>query len=156
MPAARRPNPRRRQARNGSLRVSMVSWKDRVSLFAQRFWQPAIACMTCMPGGLEKALSPGHWTLALQTGLVTALLAVLLSFTPVARLYRHRFGNALLIGMLTAFGDAYSHADHYGLGAFEPVVTGLVSAALALAASYLLEDRARRLRALSLLRRLRP
>ena len=72
---------------------------------------------------------------------------MLLSFTPAARLYGNRYGNALVVGTLTAIGDAYSHPGHYGFAHAEALLTGLVSAAIALVASFLLEDRARRLRA---------
>lgn len=122
-------------------------WMQRVRLFVQRLWQPTSACMTCMPGSLGNVWSLIHWTTALQTGLATGILAVLLSFTPAARLYKSRYGNALVVGCLTALGDAYSHANHYGIPYTEAVLTGTVSGLLTLAGSYLFEDRARRLRA---------
>jgi hypothetical protein len=122
-------------------------WKHRLKLFIQRFWQPTSACMTCMPGSWGNIMSAAHWTLALHTGLATGILAVFLTFTPAARLYKNRYGNALLLGLLTMLGDAYSHVNHYGLLFAEPVVTGLISGLITLAASYLFEDRARRVRA---------
>lgn len=92
-------------------------------------------------------MSAAHWAIAFQTGLFTGLLAVLLTFTPAAKLYTHRYGNALIVGILTTVGDAYSHASHYRIPYVEHIVTGAISGLLTLAASYLLEDRARRLRA---------
>ena len=124
-----------------------MGWKRRAGLVVQRFWQPTSACMTCMPGGLGNVFSAVHWTTALQTGLATGLLALLISFTPAGRLYGNRYGNALAVGALTALGDGYTHASHYGIPYAEAAVTGAVSALLALAGSYLFEDRARRLRA---------
>ncbi len=121
-------------------------WKLRAKLFVQRFWQPTSACMTCMPGSLGNLGSIVHWEIALRTGLLTGLLVLALSFTPVARLFRHRYGNALAVGCLTALGDAFSHENRYGVASGEAIVTGIVSGTLALVASYLLEDRARRLR----------
>jgi hypothetical protein len=123
-------------------------WNLRVKLFLQRLLQPTFACMTCMPGSLGNIWSLLHWTIALRTGVVTGLLAVLLSFTPAARLFQNRYTNALVVGCLTAFGDAYSHAGHYGIRYAEAALTGLVSGLLALIGSFLFEDRARRLRAL--------
>src|SRR5690349_12809304 len=125
-----------------------IGWKLRVKLFVERFWQPTSACMMCMPGSLANVWSAVHWTIALRTGLATGVLALLLSFTPVARLYRRRWGNALVVGSLTAFGDAYSHPSLYGFLHAEALLTGAVSAVLAFLASYLLEDRARRVRGL--------
>jgi hypothetical protein len=99
-----------------------------------------------------------HWTIALRTGLVTGVVALLLSFTPVARLYPNRYGNALVVGAITALGDAYSHPNHYGFFHAEALLTGAVSAALAVVASFLLEERGRRVRAFwsSLRSRSRP
>jgi hypothetical protein len=122
-------------------------WKRRIRLFVQRFWQPTSACMTCMPGSWGNILSAAHWAIAFQTGLLTGLLAVLLTFTPAAKLYANRYGNALIVGCLTAIGDAFSHKSHYRLPFVEHIATGIVSGLLALAASYLFADRARRIRA---------
>jgi len=123
-----------------------LGWKVRTRLFVERFWQPTSACMMCMPGSLGNVFSAVHWSIALKTGLLTGVVALLLSLTPVARLYSNRYGNALVVGGVTALGDAYSHANHYGFFHAEALLTGAVSALLALLASYLLEDRGRRLR----------
>ena len=121
--------------------------RQRAWIFLQRFWQPTSACMTCMPGSLTNVMSAAHWALALQTGLATGVLALVLSFTPIGRLYGHRWGNALLVGILTAIGDAWSHPGNFGFQYAEAIVTGLVSALLVLAGSFVFEDRARRVRA---------
>ncbi|MBB3259351.1 hypothetical protein F4827_004226 [Paraburkholderia bannensis] len=122
-----------------------LDWKRRIRLFVQRFWQPTSACMTCMPGSWSNIMSAAHWALAFKTGLFTGLLAVLLTFTPLAKLYSNRYGNALVMGALSAIGDAYSHPSHYAFP--EALLTGTVSGLITLAASFLFEDRARRLRA---------
>ncbi|WP_168790053.1 hypothetical protein [Paraburkholderia aromaticivorans] len=124
-----------------------IEWKRRFKLFIQRFWQPTSACMTCMPGSWGNIISLPHWTIAFHTGLLTGLLAVLLTFTPAAKLYTNRYGNALVVGLLTTLGDAYSHVGHYRIPYVEHIVTGVISGLFTLAASYLFEDRARRLRA---------
>jgi hypothetical protein len=123
-----------------------IDWKLRAKLFVQRFWQPTSACVTCMPGSWGNILSLPHWTAAVRTGLATGVLAVLLTFTPAAALYANRFGNALVVGVLTMLGDVYSHPNHYGFPFAEALLTGVVSGSLALAGSYLFEDHARRLR----------
>jgi hypothetical protein len=128
------------------MKSDRTTW--RIKLVVQRFWQPTSACLTCMPGSLIANLpSVAHWELALRTGLATSVLVLVLSFTPFARVFRNRYGNASVVGVLTAAGDAWSHADHYGHGLVEPIVTGAVSAVIALVASWLFEDRARRPRA---------
>jgi hypothetical protein len=122
------------------------NWKHRIKLFIQRFWQPTSACMSCMPGSWSNIASLAHWSIAFRTGLLTGLLAVLLTFTPAAKLYGNRYGNALIVGILTAIGDSYSHTSHYRIAYVEHILTGIVSGVLALVASYLFEDRARRIR----------
>jgi len=118
----------------------------RARLFAQRFWQPTLACMTCMPGSLGLVGSLAHWAIALQTGLLTGLLAILLTFTPAARLFALRWGGALMVALLTMAGDAYVHARHADLRTFEVVQTGIVAGLLALVASYALPACLRALR----------
>ena len=118
----------------------------RAKLFVQRFWQPTSACILCMPGNIANVASLAHWEIALRTGLATGVLVLLLSFTPLVGFFRNRYGNALTVGVLTALGDAYSHANHYGIAYVEPIVTGVISGLLALAIGYLMEDRARRIR----------
>ncbi len=103
--------------------------------------------MTCMPGSLANIWSLTHWEIALRTGLATGVLVLLLSFTPWVKVFRNRYGNALVVGGLTALGDAYSHVNHYAIAYGEAIVTGVISGLLALAGAYLFEDRARRLRA---------
>lgn len=88
-----------------------------------------------------------HWTIASHTGLVTAIVAALLRFTPAARLYETHCGNALSVGCLTALGDGCSHTDHYGIPCTEAVSSRIVSDLLTLVSSYLFKDRARRIRA---------
>ena len=82
--------------------------------------------------GIANVSSLAHWEIALRTGLVTGVLVLVLSFTPFVELYRNRYGNALAVGGLTALGDAYSHANHYGIAYTEAIVTGVVSGLLAL------------------------
>jgi hypothetical protein len=127
--------------------MQTIDWRRRGILVAQRFWQPTSACLTCMPGNWEKVIRPEHWSIALRTGVTTGALALLLTFTPLVGLYANRFGNALIVALLTTLGEAYSHQYHFG--SFAPtgaVLTGVTSGLFAMTASYLLEDHARRLR----------
>ncbi len=129
--------------------MSIVGWKLRVRVFVERLWQPTFACMTCMSAPtFANLVSAVHWKIALQTGIGTGILALLITLTPVGRLFTHRYGNALLVGGLTTIADAWSHPGRFGLEYGEALLTGLVSALLALAGSFLLEDRGRRVRAL--------
>lgn len=124
-----------------------MDWKLRAKVFLERLWQPTSACITCMSAPtFANVLSAVHWKIALQTGIGTGILALLITFTPIGRLFTHRYGNALLVGVLTAIADAWSHPGRFGFEYGEALLTGLVSGVLALIGSFLLENRARRLR----------
>jgi ABC-type thiamin/hydroxymethylpyrimidine transport system permease subunit len=126
-----------------------LGWKLRARVFLERLWQPTTACMACMTApSFANLVSAIHWKIALQTGLATGILALLITLTPLGKLFAHRYGNALLVGSLTALADAWSHPGRFGFEYGEAMVTGLVSGLLALAGSFLLEDRARRVRQL--------
>ena len=127
--------------------MEALSWKVRARVFVERLWQPTCSCMTIMTApSFANLVSAVHWKIALQTGVATGILALLLTFTPVGRLFAHRYGNALLVGALTALADAWSHPGRFGIEYGEALLTGLVSGLLALAGSFVLEDRARRVR----------
>jgi hypothetical protein len=127
--------------------MQTIDWRRRGILVAQRFWQPTSACLTCMPGNWDTVMRLEHWSIALRTGLTTGALALLLTFTPLVGLYANRFGNALIVALLTTLGEAYSHKYHFGFFALDrAVLTGMTSGLFAMTASYLLEDHARRLR----------
>src|SRR5262252_2904292 len=80
-----------------------MDWKLRARVFIQRLTQPTCACMICMTAPtFANLVSLAHWKIALQTGVGTGILALLLSITPVGRLFANRYGNALLMGLLTA------------------------------------------------------
>ena len=123
-----------------------VSWKLRLRV-VQRLTQPTCACMICMTAPtFANLVSLAHWKIALQTGLGTGLLAFLLTFTPVGRLFGERYRNAVLMGILTAIADAWTHPGRFEVDLGEALLTGLVSALIVLATSFVIEDRARRVR----------
>jgi hypothetical protein len=127
--------------------MEVMGWKLRLRVFLQRLWQPTCACMTCMAAPTFANLaSVAHWKIALQTGVFTGILALLLTLTPAGRLFANRYGNALLVGGLTVIADAWSHPGRFAFEYGEALLTGLVAGLLALAGSYVLEDGARRVR----------
>jgi hypothetical protein len=52
-----------------------------------------------------------------------------------------------MVAGLTALGDAYTHPGRFGFAYGEAMLTGAISGLLALAGSFVFEDRARRVRA---------
>ena len=127
--------------------MGAVDWRLRARVFVQRITQPTCSCMICMSAPtFANVASLPHWKIALQTGVGTGILALLLSFTPIGRLFTHRYGNALLMGILTAIADAWSHPGRFATQYGEALLTGLVSGLLVLVTSLVIEDRARRVR----------
>ena len=127
--------------------MTVVDWKLRARVFIQRLTQPTSACMICMTAPtFANVLSLAHWKLALQTGIGTGVLALALSFTPVGKLFVAKYSNALLMGVLTAIADAWSHPGRFGFEYGEALLTGLVSGLLVLATSFVVENHARRVR----------
>ena len=128
--------------------MTPVDWKLRARLIVQRLSQPTCACMVCMTAPtFANLISLPHWKIALQTGLGTGLLALVLSFTPIGRLFGQRYGNAVLMGALTAIADAWSHPGRFEAAYGEALLTGVVSALIVYATSFLMDDRGRRVRA---------
>jgi hypothetical protein len=101
-------------------------------------------CMTAPT--FANLVSAVHWKIALQTGIGTGILALMLTLTPAGRLFARRYGNALLMGGLTAIADAWSHPGRFRVEYGEALLTGLVSGLLVLAGSFVLEDGTRRVR----------
>jgi hypothetical protein len=127
--------------------MGAVSWKLRARVFVQRLLQPTCACMFCMTAPtFANLLSAVHWKIAIQTGIGTGILALLLTLTPAGGLFARRYCNALLMGALTAIADAWSHPGRFHVEYGEALLTGLVSGLLTLAGSFVFEDGARRLR----------
>jgi hypothetical protein len=126
----------------------MADWKLRAQVFMQRISQPTCACMLAMSAPSFLALlSLPHWKIALQTGIGTGILAVLLSFSPLLKVLANRYGNALVMGILTAIADAWSHPGRFVDAPYgEAVLTGVMSGLIVLATSFVIEDRARRVR----------
>ena len=127
--------------------MQAVDWKLRARVFLQRLWQPTCACMFCMSAPtFANLVSAVHWRIALQTGVGTGILALLITLTPAGRLFARRYGNALLMGGLTAIADAWSHPGRFQLQYGEALLTGVVSGLLVLAGSFVIDGGARRVR----------
>jgi len=124
-----------------------LNWKLRLRVVIQRLTQPTCACMLAMTAPtFANLVSLAHWKIALQTGIGTGILAVLLTFTPIGKMFGEKYSNALLMGILTAAADLWSHPGRFEVGIGEALLTGLVSGLIVLATSFAIEDRARRLR----------
>lgn len=121
--------------------MDLVNWKLRARVFIQRITQPTCACMLSMTAPTFANLaSLVHWKIALQTGIGTGILALLLTFTPLGRVFAHRYSNAAAMGVLTAAADAWVHPGRFQVAYGEALLTGLVSGLLVLATSFVVES----------------
>jgi hypothetical protein len=99
-----------------------------------------------MPGNWSNIASLAQSAIAFRSGSQRTVRGAADIHT-AAKYYGNRYGNAALVGVPTAIGDTYVHVSHDRSPYVEHILTGAVSAFLALAASFLLEDRARCIRA---------
>lgn len=88
-----------------------------------------------MVQGNVHALTFSHWIKALQTGVLTGALAVLVSFSGRKELQDNKFVMAGLTGFLTAIADFATHPTHFGGPSTEAIATGIGAGLLCLAFS---------------------
>jgi len=113
----------------------------RLAIFSRHLTQSTLACVTAMTQGDLSAVTLYHWQVAIQTGLLVGLLAVLFSFTKIKDWQSTRVGITLVALIGTFIADLMVHPTHFGAVWTEALVTGLGAAALALITSYLPLDR---------------
>ena len=70
--------------RQEARQLAVMGWKLRARIFLERLWQPTCACMTCMTApSFANLVSAVHWKIALQNGVATGILALLITLTPL-------------------------------------------------------------------------
>jgi len=65
--------------------------------------------MLLMTQGNLASITLGHWFNAGKTGVLGALFAVLLTFTPIAKAYSNKWSLAVIAGVSTFLADWASH-----------------------------------------------
>jgi hypothetical protein len=89
--------------------VSGEKLKARLLVGTRKVGQSATACMLLMTQGNLASITLGHWLNATKTGILGALFAVLLTFTPIAKLYSNKWALAVIAGVSTFLADWASH-----------------------------------------------
>jgi hypothetical protein len=110
-------------------------FKAKLEIFVRRVSEATPSCLMMMVQGNVLALTFTHWLKALQTGAITGLLAVIVSFSGRKELQDNKFVIAGLTGFLTAIADYATHPSHFGGETTEALATGVAAGLLCLALS---------------------
>jgi len=118
----------------GTRRPAARQWDRaprKVITYIENVLESGTACLFTMVQGNLVALTAAHWLTASQTGLIAGALAS--SAIVMARL-RRAWVVSVLLGLVTAFVDAFVHHGHFGpAGIMEAVVTGCGASLLSFA-----------------------
>lgn len=110
-------------------------FKDKFEIFARRVSEATPSCLMIMVQGNVMSLTFSHWLKALQVGVLTGAMAVLVSFSGRKELQENKFVIAGLTGFLTAVADFMTHPTHFGGPTTEAITTGIAAGLLCLALS---------------------
>lgn len=104
---------------------------------ARKAGQAATACLVMMTKGDLTSITLKHWLVACKTGGAGALIAVILTFTPLAKAYANKWGIAAIAGVSTVFADWWSHsmARAWHAPTKEALLTGVGAFVLSLVVS---------------------
>jgi hypothetical protein len=107
----------------------------RGEVFVRRLTEAGPACLLTMVQGNVAAITPEHWLVALKTGGLAGLGAVLVSFIPNEELRENKYLVAGIVGFCTAVADFIVHPTHFGGEHTEALVTGVAAGLLCIAFS---------------------
>lgn len=110
-------------------------FKDKFEIFARRVSEATPSCLMMMVQGNVMSLTFSHWLKALQVGVLTGAMAVLVSLSGRKELQENKFVIAGLTGFLTAVADFMTHPTHFGGPTTEAITTGIAAGLLCLALS---------------------
>jgi hypothetical protein len=103
---------------------------------AEKFAGAWLACSLVMArGNVLEAFSVEHMTTASICGIVGALVTVLL-LLQMDRTTDSVYRQATIAGVATFIGDTFAHGSHFPPQWAEPLVTGAVSASIAVVLWY--------------------
>jgi hypothetical protein len=110
-------------------------FKDKFEIFARRVSEATPSCLMMMVQGNVMSLTFSHWLKAMQVGVLTGAMAVLVSLSGRKELQENKFVIAGLTGFLTAVADFMTHPTHFGGPTTEAITTGIAAGLLCLALS---------------------
>jgi len=98
--------------------------KQKAKLLGQKFLEAWSACSLIMVQGDLSALSLKHFLIAAETGSLTGVAFVAISFTKI----KNKYAPVWLTGVLTAIADILVHPTHFGPHWAEAAATGALAA----------------------------
>ncbi len=111
--------------------------KEKFTIFFRRFSEAFPACLLVMVKGDLGVLTWVHWSVALRTGIATAIVMVALSFIETKKWLHNRYTTGALTGLATVGSDYLVHPASFS---GEAVVTGIVAAILCVLYSFVVKN----------------
>jgi uncharacterized membrane-anchored protein len=109
--------------------------KIKAAIFSRHLGQSTVACLTAMTQGDFSTVTLKHWTVALMTGVIAGVFAVLVSFTPLFRRYNPIVSFAMISFLGTLIADRLAHPSGFGGPWTEALATALGAAAISVVIS---------------------
>lgn len=113
----------------------------RSTIFLRRISEVVPACLMVVQGNIT-AITPEHWLVALKTGCLTGVGAIIVSFIKNDDMRDNKFVMAGMVGFLTAVADFLVHPSHFGGEHTEALVTGIAAGLLCILFSGIGQKRA--------------
>jgi hypothetical protein len=105
----------------------LAKWR----IFFGRLIQAAPPCLLLMVQGNFSAIELKHWVIAVQTGVLTGIIAIAVSFCFREKdWHENKYVLAAITSICTAIADRITHPTHFGNDVSEALVTGMAAGLL--------------------------
>ena len=105
--------------------------KQKIKMFITPFCESTPACLLVMVQGNIWLATIGHLQKALETGFITGMGVLILSFF-THRWFSNKYVVAAITGGMCFIADLLAHPSHFGNFTSEAIVTGVVTAIISL------------------------
>ena len=105
--------------------------KQKLKMFITPFCESTPACLLVMVQGNIWLATIGHLQKALETGFITGIGVLILSFF-THRWLSNKYVVAAITGGICFIADLLAHPSHFGNFTSEAIVTGVVTAIISL------------------------
>jgi hypothetical protein len=108
----------------------------RLVLCGHKAVEAGAVCLLLMVQGNLLALTPAHFELAGETGLLAIFPVLVLSFTRYARHLANKWTCSVFLGVCAFLADTIAHRSHYPGEYTEAALTGIGAFVFSIAISY--------------------
>jgi hypothetical protein len=108
---------------------------NNLSILLKRLSESTTSCLVMMTQGNLLAITLGHWSKALQVGLIASVATLAVVIYGNKDWSDNKFAMAGVIGFFTAVADLFTHPTHFGGASTEAICTGIGAGLLCLAMS---------------------